>query len=278
MTDRAKRLLHKSIFGVFQQKSLFNLLRRELVLNFGYDNKLAIADVLAQRMLELFEEYAPDREKLQPQQLVWLTVDASDPPAYGKTPADTGQRSIILDLWTRDEIEQLADGAKAKALLPQRVARLCHQAYRQGGLLTATDFSLILGLSDATVRQSLRTWEETNKQLLPIRGTIHDLGSTINHKKEIVALYLKGCLTSEIARLTNHDPQNVDRYLSDFDRVYDMAKDGAPLHKIRFLTGLSSNLVEEYLKIINEHGLIPASDPVSVTTSIRKGGEAHDST
>ena len=70
MTDKTKRLLYKSIFGVFQQKSLFNILRRELVLNFGYDNKLAIADVLAEKMLSLFKEYAPDREKVQPQQIV----------------------------------------------------------------------------------------------------------------------------------------------------------------------------------------------------------------
>jgi hypothetical protein len=68
------------------------------VLNFGYDNKLTIADVLAAKMLELFEQYAPDREKLQPQQIVWLAIDASDPPAYGKTLADTQQRTVILDL------------------------------------------------------------------------------------------------------------------------------------------------------------------------------------
>jgi sulfite reductase alpha subunit-like flavoprotein len=84
MTDKTKRLLHKSIFGVFQQKSLFNILCRELVLNFGYDNKLAIADVLTAKMLELFEQYAPDREKLQPQQIVWLALDASDPPAMAR--------------------------------------------------------------------------------------------------------------------------------------------------------------------------------------------------
>ena len=45
--------------------------------------------------------------------------------------------------------------------------------------------------------------------------------------------------TSEIARMTNHDPYNVDRYLRDFERVYDMARDGASLNKICFLTGLS---------------------------------------
>jgi hypothetical protein len=277
MTNKTKRLLYKSIFSVFQQKSLFNVLRRELVLNFGYDNKLTIADVLAQRMLELFEDYAPDREKVQPQQIVWLTVDASDPPGYGKTLADTQQRSVILDLWTREEIEELANRTKPKALLPQRVARLCQQAYQQGGLLTTTDLSLILGISGSKVRHAMHSWEEAHGQLLPTRSTIHDLGSTISHKRQIVALHLQGYFPSEIARMTNHDPHNVDRYLRDFERVYDMAREGAPLNKVCFLTGLSPRLVKEYLRIIKEQGLIPAPDPVA-SVSFVGGGEAHDST
>ena len=275
MTDKTKRLLSKSIFGVFQQKSLFNILRRELVLNFGYDNKLAIADVLAERMLELFEQYAPDRERLQPQQIVWLAVDASDPPAYGKTLADTQQRTVILDLWDKEEIEKLANGTRPRALLSQRVARLCQQAYQQGGLLTTTDLSLILGGSSSTIRHAMHTWEEAHGQLLPTRSTIHDLGSTISHKREIVALHLQGYLTSEIARMTNHDPHNVDRYLRDFERVYDMARDGASLNKVCFLTGLSPRLVKEYLGIIQKQGITHDLIPVA---SLSRGDKIHAST
>jgi len=200
MTDKAKRLLHKSMFGVFQQKSLYNILRRELVLNFGYDNKLAIADVLAHRMLELFEEFAPEPQRIHPQQIAWLAVDASDPPGYGKTLADTAQRTVFLDLWTNEEVETLANGTKPRALLSQRAARLCQQAYQQGGLLTVTDLSLILGVSGSRARRAMQDWEEANQQLLPTRSTIHDLGSTISHKRQIVALHLKGYFPSEIAR------------------------------------------------------------------------------
>ncbi len=252
MTDKAKRLLQKSIFGLFQQKSLFNVLRWELVLNFGYDNKLAVADVLAQRMLELFEQYAPDWEKIQPQQIVWLAVDASDGPAYSKTVADILHKSVILDLWNREEIEQLADGAKAKTLLPQRVARLCQQTYQQGGLRTMTDLSLLLGVSNSTVRHAVQSWEEAHGDLLPTRSTIHDLGTTISHKRQIVGLHLQGYFTSEIARATNHDPQNVDRYLRGFERVYNMAKDRAHFNRICFLIDLSPRLVKEYFKLLGE--------------------------
>jgi len=39
-------------------------------------------------------------------------------------------------------------------------------------------------------------------------------------------LYLQGYFTSEIARLTNHDPVNVDRYTDDFQRVLSFAGSG----------------------------------------------------
>lgn len=274
MSAKATRLLSKTVFGVFQQKSLLSILRRELVLNFGYDNKLAIAEVLAQKILDLFEEYAPDREKLKPLQILWLSVDASDPPGYGKTLADTRQRTVILDLWTQEEIEELSDGARPRTLLPLRVARLCQQAYQQGGLLNLTDLSLILGISASTVRHAIQTWEHKHPQnILPMRSTIHDLGSNISHKRQIVALHLQGYFPSEIARVTDHDPNNVDRYLGDFERVYDMAKDGASPNRISFITGLSEKLVTEYLKIVEEHGLLLSQPQGPVPGS---GGERRE--
>lgn len=133
MSNVAKRLLAKGIYGTFQQKSLENMIRRELVLDFGYDNKLAIADVLAKRVLELVDEFAPDRERVRPLQVVWVAVDRYESPAYGKTLADTQQRPVILDLWTREEIDELAGGWNPTSLLPARVARLCNQALSYHG-------------------------------------------------------------------------------------------------------------------------------------------------
>jgi hypothetical protein len=85
MNDKHRRLLTKALYGSIQQKSLENMIRRELVLNYGYDNKLAIAESLAARIMELFNEYAPDREQIKPFQVLWMAVDQYDPPAQGKT-------------------------------------------------------------------------------------------------------------------------------------------------------------------------------------------------
>jgi hypothetical protein len=119
----------------------------------------------------------------------------------------------------------------------------------------------------------MHIWEEAHGQC-PTRSTIHDLGSTISHKREIVALHLQGYLTSEIARMTNHDPHNVDRYLRDFERVYEIARDGASLNKICFLTG-TSRLVKEYLGIIQKQGITHGLVPVA---PLSRGNKIHAST
>jgi hypothetical protein len=256
MSEVKKRLLAKSIYHTVQDKSLENMIKRELVLNYGYDNKLAIAEDLASRIMSLFDTYAPDKERVKPFQTIWVAVDQYDPPAHGKTLAQTAQKTIVVDLWTKDELNQLANGTKPTSLLPQRIARITKQALNQEAVLIQTDLSLMLGVSIASVRKAIERWQNENNEILPLRGTIHDLGSTFSHKRLIIELHLKGLLTSEIARITNHAPENVDRYIDDFERVLEFAKEDAPIYKIAFFTGMSERLVKEYLNIVKEHGLV----------------------
>ena len=255
MSDQRKRLLAKSIYSTVQQKSLESMIKRELVLNYGYDNKLAIAESLASRIMELFTDYAPDRDSVQPFQVLWVAVDQYDPPGHGKTIAKTAQKTIVVDLWTHEELALLAEGTKPSTLLPQRVARITKQALAQEAVLIQTDLSLMLGVSVASVRKAIDSWQKQHDEILPLRGTIHDMGMTFSHKRLIVELHLKGLLTSEIARISNHDPINVDRYIDDFERVLEFANEDAPIYKISFYTGMSENLVKEYLSIVKEHGL-----------------------
>jgi DNA-binding CsgD family transcriptional regulator len=109
---------------------------------------------------------------------------------------------------------------------------------------------------------------------LPHPGLAHQGQNFTAVHKEVVALHLQGYLTSEIARMTNHDPHNVDRYLRDFQRVYDMARDGASLNKICFLTG-TSRLVKQYLGIIQKQGITHGLVPVA---SLSRGNKIHAST
>lgn len=52
-----KNMIYKSL----QQKTLENMIIRELVINFGYDNQLAVADTLAKRVLEIVKEYSLEK-------------------------------------------------------------------------------------------------------------------------------------------------------------------------------------------------------------------------
>lgn len=256
MSQKNKRLLDKSIYSTVQQKSLENMIKRELVLNYGYDNKLAIAESLSGRVMQLLEDYAPDKDRIKPFQILWVGIDQYDLPGHGKTLAQTAQRVVVLDLWTKEELDQLANGKNPSSLLPQRVARITKQALVQEAVLIQTDLSMMLGVSIASIRKAIDRWQKDHNEILPLRGTIHDMGMTFSHKRLIVELHLKGFFTSEIARISNHDPVNVDRYIDDFERVLEFAKENAPLYKISFYTGMSERLVKEYLNIIKEHNLL----------------------
>jgi len=261
MSEKKKRLLAKSIYNTVQQKSLENMIKRELVLNYGYDNKVAIAESLASRVMQLLDDYAPDKESIKPFQLLWVGVDQYDQPGHGKTLAQTAQKTIVVDLWTKEELDLLANGSKPSSLLPRRIARITKQALKQEAVLIQTDLALMLGVSVASVRKAIDLWQKEHNEILPLRGTVHDMGMTFSHKRLIVELHLKGLFTSEIARISVHDPQNVDRYIDDFERVLEFAREEAPNYKIAFFTGMSERLIKEYQDIIKEHKLLEKEKP-----------------
>jgi hypothetical protein len=266
MNEKKKRLMAKSLYSSIQQKSLESMIKRELVLNYGYDNKLAIADSLSARIMEIFDDYAPDRECVKPFQLLWVAVDQYDRPGYGKTLAQTAQKTVIVGLWNKEELEALANGTKTSDLLPQRVARVTKQALAQEGVFIQTDLALMFGVSVASIRKAIDRWQKDHDEILPIRGTIHDMGLSMSHKRQIIDLHLQGYSTTEIARRTNHDPVNVDRYIEDFERVLEFAREDVPVYKICFYTGMSERLVKEYLNIIKEQDLSPIAQQTCTST------------
>jgi hypothetical protein len=241
----------KANYGPSQQKTLHNLLKRELVLNFGFDNKLKIADVLVDSFLEIIETYGKDKQKLHPHQIVWPAVAKDDFPSYGKTMAETKYISVVLTLWTPEELEQLANGCNPKSLYSQRIARFHKQTFEQGAVLSNIDSALILNLSHGRISHLRTQWEKEHNEILPSRGSYHDLGTTFTHKRQIIELHLKGLMPSEIARKTNHDPNSVDRYIRDFERTVPFFKDNVAISKIAFYTRLTESLIKEYENIYN---------------------------
>lgn len=115
----SRRSYTKMLYGPSQEKTLHNLLKRELVINFGFENKLKIADVLIDSMLSIIDNYGRDVEKMQPYQILWPAVDKNDFPGYGKSMDKIKHHSVVLTLWTKDELEELANGANSVKLMKQ---------------------------------------------------------------------------------------------------------------------------------------------------------------
>lgn len=253
---RAREKHRTSAFGRPEQKTLHNILKRELLFNFGYEDKVAIADLLVERFLALVEEYSPDPAGLQPGQIVWLAVDVNAPPTRGRTMALTQMRSVVLTLVHADDLRRRKEGEKWRDIFPDVVARLFQETYEQGGVLALPDIVALCGCCYSTAQRARARWEKEHDQLLPTRGTIHDLGSRPTHKVQIINLYLQGFNSTEIGRLTQHVPECVDRYVDDFERVlmlYRKLGKARSIPKMAFYTGLSEGLVKQYVAIIKEH-------------------------
>ena len=56
-------------------------------------------------------------------------------------------------------------------------------------------------------------------KVVPRAGTEMDIGKTLTHKKLAFQNYKKKIPTSENARLIDHTPESVDRYIKDGTRV-----------------------------------------------------------
>ena len=251
-SNAAQRSLAKALYGPQHEKTLHNLLKRELVLNFGFENKLKIADVLIESMLEIVEQYGQDKEKVMPHQIIWPAVAKDDFPGYGKTMDKTKHIPVVLTLWTSDELKALAEGQNPKTLLPQRIARIHKETFRQGGVLSSIDTGLIFNMSTARASQLRQQWEKEHDEVLPTRGSYHDLGLTFTHKQKIIELHLQGFMPSEISRKMDHDRQCIDRYIRDFERTLPFFQEDQSISKIAFYTRLSERLVKEYYKIYKQ--------------------------
>lgn len=255
--DRISRAHYKAHYGPLAQKTLPNILKRELMEQFGFENMGLIADRLIERFLDILDQYQPAKVRLLPGQVLWLAVAADEKCGYGKTMMRSRLVPVTLTLVAPSDIEQMAAERKTfKELRPQLVARLLKEAKGQDGVLALTDVGLLLGISIAAVSSAVREYQKQHPgETLPYRGTIHDMGPTVTHKLQAIELKLMGCLTQEIARRIHHDPKNVDIYQNDFERVYQLHRDGKDLNQISFLTRLSRQLVRQYIELIDRYVL-----------------------
>lgn len=253
MSARKNSLSQKTIYGPLAQKSLKNLLKKELITNFGFEHMHVIADVLIDRFLTIINNCSVEKERVKPYQTIAFAIDKNQRLGYGKTMSQIKLIPVIINIITNQELKELASGKYLRDLRPKIVARILKEAYAQGGVLSLNDVAILCGVPNWATKKAVQDYYKDHPdEVLPHAGTIFDCGATMTHKRKIIKLYLSGLLTKEIAERSNHHPVNVDNYISNFEQVRSLYEEGKNIHQIVFFTKLSQNLAEEYIQIIKE--------------------------
>ena len=211
--------------------------------------------VLVQAVAGMVREFYPQTSHLQPGQTPWIAVHKDASPAYGKSIADTKLTPVVLELLLPDEALRRAKGEKLRDLKRDAAARLFTQAYQQDGVLTNAEAALLLKLSPSTIGKYVAQWETEHHQVLPRRGTIHDMGPSLTHKRIIIhKLFIESHTVEQVARDTNHSFEAIQNYIGTFRQILLCHKKGMNPQEIAFAVKRTKRLVEEYLLIIQQYG------------------------
>jgi DNA-binding CsgD family transcriptional regulator len=218
------------------------------------------ADRLARHLETLFYSFHPPASRMRLGQILWPAVAKKVSRGYGKRIEDIQLKPVALNLLTQKDIAAILNGVARNTIRREIAVRMFAEAYEQGGVLTEVDVASILGLSLSTVSRYVTSYEKKTKRIVPRRGTIHDIGPSMTHKREICyRAIVQGQSVEQVARDTTHSPEAVTRYIQDYRRVFHCLGAGFSLNETAFATKLSPNLVKEYAELQNDFQL-PRSD------------------
>lgn len=235
-----------------KKRSIPELLVHKFLTEYGYDHGPVIARAIVEDILTIIDRCYPER--VSPRTVVWLAVRLE---TQGRQKGINVSDLVPVELrmYTEGEVELLTDPALRKgrqarrAFNRARFARWCFEAYEQGGVLTQLDLSLLSGLSPHYISKVLREYEIETGEIVPTRGTVHDLGPAVTHKGEVVRRWLRHQSPVQIARETKHSQASVDRYIADYQKVRLLAQK-IPFSDVPALTGLSPGVVDQYRDLL----------------------------
>ncbi len=211
-----------------------------------------IQDMLVDDLIHLFRQCSRDPWNLEVGQTLWFAVHKDEKPGPGKTLAKTRVVPVILSVVHEEDRQIRMNGYSPKEIRKYRVARMLREAYAQNGVLTQADVAGLLGVSAGTIGKDIREYQAEHGVILPYRGTIHDIGPSVTHKKVIITMFLKNIPTPDIARRTQHTEDACDRYIKSFKKVNQLQGRMKP-HEIATMLDMSERLVMEYIALIEEY-------------------------
>lgn len=240
---------NETLYGPLRRKSFAAALCRELCEHIPSLGALT-ARALAEHIEAMVDQYFPPTERLRPGQMMWPAVDEHECAGYGKRIEQTRLKPVLLNVRTDQDIQDKIDRVPARRIRQQVAVRLFDQAKAQGGVLTGVDVAAIMGLTPNTISRYVRAYEQETGRLVPRRGTLHDMGPTLTHKREICRLVIaEGRSIETTARATHHSPEAVTRYVQDWRRVDACMRQGMSVAQTAYATKMSKRLVEQYIAL-----------------------------
>jgi hypothetical protein len=226
--------------------AIVNFFEREFSGHFGP----IVRKNIAEELVSLFNSLCPETSRLEPGQMLWNALDKH-------TRADSPKRRykpVILTVVDKSDIEMFEKQMPIPEIRKQVVARMMKEAYQQEGLLSTRDLSLILTTGAQQLSNVRAAYEAQNQTILPHTGTIHDMGSTVTHKRQIVYKHVvQKKDPKKVAYETNHSQPAVDRYIKDFYRVKTLVDDGKDIDYINLTTNISKHVIIQYQQILEQY-------------------------
>lgn len=207
--------------------------------------------VLVKSIADMVRQFFPETSHMRPGQVTWPTVHRDEFSSYGKSIKQTRLTTVVLDLVRSEDALERSKGKKLRPIKKEAVARMCKQAYEQDGCLTNAEVAILLKISPSSVSKYIKEWETENREVLPRRGSIHDMGPTLTHKKIIIEkLFIEQKTVQQVSRETLHSLPAIQRYISTFKQVLLCKQKGMKTEEVAFSIGRTVRLVKEYEIII----------------------------
>jgi hypothetical protein len=252
---KRRRTYRQETFAPLRDKSLSNVLRHLFVTEFGFENKVPIAELMIERILDTLQTFLRPSALLQPGQMLWMAVINDGRKHAHRSMKQIPQVPVVLDVVTDEDLHGLASGEDYRAVRRRRHARLLQQAFAAGGVLAQGDLAAISLIGRRQVASDIARFQQEEGQWLPYRGSVQDVGATLSHRVEVARLLEAGYLEPEICRRLSpvHDLRSVENYAQAYKNVLKLLDHGFAPAEVAGILRMGQRRVEAYIALVREH-------------------------
>jgi len=245
------RQIRAEQYTAMKHKTFETALHNFIEMQFPFVGGPKVIELMVEEINQIYKQYHP--KSLNPGQIIWMAVAKDEASTQRKGMQNLKKVPVILTLVNSSDIQKYLKDTPMREIRKHAIARMLSEAKEQGGVLAEVDIAAILHCSTSRVSKDILEYEKQQDTVLPRRGTEHDLGCTLTHKKHVIRRYNQKKATNDIAREIKHDPVACDRYINDYRRILKLLKIGVSIEDIPFVAGMSKSLTNEYVELAREY-------------------------